>query len=74
MFGYTAANDVSARDLQQKTKNGGQILLAKSLDNFCPLSSHLVTKVGNKQRALSYVDSFTILGTPQSVVRYIYAM
>jgi len=44
VFGYTAANDVSARDLVSETKNGGQFLLAKSLDNFCPLSDYIVTK------------------------------
>ena len=45
VFGYTAANDVSARDLVSDTKNGGQFLLAKSLDNFCPLADQIVTKV-----------------------------
>lgn len=47
VFGYTAANDVSARDMVSDTKNGGQFLLAKSLDNFCPLADDIVTKVSN---------------------------
>ncbi|KAF6031562.1 FAHD2A [Bugula neritina] len=44
VFGYTAANDVSARDLMGRTKNAARFLLSKSLDNFCPLSSDIVTK------------------------------
>jgi 2-keto-4-pentenoate hydratase/2-oxohepta-3-ene-1,7-dioic acid hydratase in catechol pathway len=40
VFGYTAANDVSARDLQF---SDGQWVRAKSLDTFCPLGPVLVT-------------------------------
>ncbi len=40
VFGYTAANDVSARDLQF---GDGQWVRAKSLDTFCPLGPALVT-------------------------------
>lgn len=40
VFGYTCANDVTARDLQ---KGDGQWVRAKSLDTFCPLGPHLVT-------------------------------
>jgi 5-carboxymethyl-2-hydroxymuconate isomerase len=40
VFGYTAANDVSARDLQF---SDGQWVRAKSLDSFCPLGPVLVT-------------------------------
>lgn len=46
-FGYVAANDVSARDMVSfgpSARNGGQFLTAKALDQFCPLSSDLVTK------------------------------
>jgi 2-keto-4-pentenoate hydratase/2-oxohepta-3-ene-1,7-dioic acid hydratase in catechol pathway len=39
--GYTAANDVSARDLQF---GDGQWVRAKSLDTFCPLGPWLVTR------------------------------
>lgn len=41
VFGYTIANDVSARDLQE-TYN--QFFLAKSLDGACPMGPYLVTK------------------------------
>lgn len=40
VFGYTAANDVSARDLQF---GDGQWVRGKSLDTFCPLGPSLVT-------------------------------
>jgi 5-carboxymethyl-2-hydroxymuconate isomerase len=40
VYGYTVANDVSARDLQQAD---GQWVRAKSLDTFCPLGPVLVT-------------------------------
>jgi len=40
--GYTVAHDVSARDWQLK-KNGGQWLLGKTFDNFCPLGPAIVT-------------------------------
>ena len=41
--GFTVAHDVSARDWQLK-KNGGQWLLGKTFDTFCPLGPALVTK------------------------------
>jgi 2-keto-4-pentenoate hydratase/2-oxohepta-3-ene-1,7-dioic acid hydratase in catechol pathway len=40
VYGYTVANDVSARDLQLAD---GQWVRAKSLDTFCPLGPVLVT-------------------------------
>jgi 5-carboxymethyl-2-hydroxymuconate isomerase len=40
VFGYTAANDVSARDLQVAD---GQFVRAKSLDSFLPLGPTVVT-------------------------------
>ncbi|XP_029016735.1 fumarylacetoacetate hydrolase domain-containing protein 2A [Betta splendens] len=39
--GFTVANDVSARDWQMR--NGGQWLLGKTFDSFCPLGPALVT-------------------------------
>lgn len=42
VFGYTAANDVSARDWQ-KEWGGSQWSRAKSFDTFCPLGPALVT-------------------------------
>src|SRR4051794_30428478 len=40
VYGYTVANDVSARDLQF---SDGQWVRAKSLDTFCPLGPVIVT-------------------------------
>jgi len=42
IFGYTVAHDVSARDWQFG-KNGGQWLLGKAMDGFCPLGPCIVT-------------------------------
>ena len=43
VFGYTCANDVSARDWQKKW-GGGQWCRAKSFDTFAPLGPCLVTR------------------------------
>ncbi|MDM8529397.1 fumarylacetoacetate hydrolase family protein [Anaerolineales bacterium HSG24] len=40
LFGYSCANDVSARDLQYRDK---QWVRAKSLDTFCPLGPYIIT-------------------------------
>ncbi|MGN6725832.1 MAG: fumarylacetoacetate hydrolase family protein [Tepidisphaeraceae bacterium] len=45
VFGYTCANDVSARDWQRdKALGGGQFARGKSFDGFCPLGPWIVTK------------------------------
>ncbi|MHA6258435.1 fumarylacetoacetate hydrolase family protein [Sporosarcina sp. CAU 1771] len=41
VFGYTIANDVTARDIQIEH---GQFFLGKSLDDSCPLGPYIVTK------------------------------
>ena len=41
--GYTVVHDVSARDWQLK-KNGGQWLIGKTFDSFCPIGPAIVTK------------------------------
>ncbi|XP_049289921.1 fumarylacetoacetate hydrolase domain-containing protein 2 [Anopheles funestus] len=43
VFGYTVAQDISARDWQ-KLRNGGQFLIGKSMDTFCPLGPAAVHK------------------------------
>ncbi len=40
--GFTVAHDVSARDWQLK-KNGGQWLIGKTFDTYCPFGPVLVT-------------------------------
>jgi len=49
LFGYTCANDVTARDLQQKD---GQWTRAKSFDTFCPVGPWIETQVTD-ERGLS---------------------
>lgn len=44
IFGYTVAQDVTARDWQKSKRNGGQFLLGKAMDTFCPLGPAVVTK------------------------------
>ena len=41
MFGYTIANDLTARDLQKKHQ---QYFLGKSLEGSCPMGPYIVTK------------------------------
>jgi 2-keto-4-pentenoate hydratase/2-oxohepta-3-ene-1,7-dioic acid hydratase in catechol pathway len=41
IFGYTCANDISARDLQF---GDGQWVRGKSLDTFCPMGPYIVTR------------------------------
>lgn len=41
IFGYTLANDISARTLQKR--HGGQWLKGKSLDGTCPLGPAIIT-------------------------------
>ena len=53
VFGYTVANDVSARDWQKdRNLGGGQFARGKSFDGFCPLGPAIVTadEVGDPQR------------------------
>jgi 2-keto-4-pentenoate hydratase/2-oxohepta-3-ene-1,7-dioic acid hydratase in catechol pathway len=44
IFGYTVANDVTARDLQKKDV---QFTRAKSFDSFCPLGPWIETELAN---------------------------
>ena len=41
IFGYTVANDITALDWHRK--NGGQWLLGKTMDGFCPLGPSILT-------------------------------
>ena len=43
VFGYTLANDLSARDLQLEHGMFGQWFKGKSLDGFCPMGPAVVT-------------------------------
>ncbi|HEX6285849.1 MAG TPA: fumarylacetoacetate hydrolase family protein, partial [Acidimicrobiia bacterium] len=47
IFGYTAANDVTARDLQRRD---GQWTRAKGFDTFCPLGPAIETELDPLER------------------------
>jgi 2-keto-4-pentenoate hydratase/2-oxohepta-3-ene-1,7-dioic acid hydratase in catechol pathway len=47
IFGYTAANDVTARDLQMRD---GQWTRAKGFDTFCPLGPAIETELDPLER------------------------
>ena len=51
IFGYTCANDVTARDLQKKDRQWAR---AKGFDTFCPVGPQIVTDI--------YVDDILIEG------------
>lgn len=50
VLGYTCANDVTARDLQQKD---GQWTRSKSFDTFCPLGPWIVTDLNPSKLAIT---------------------
>ncbi|AVX20452.1 2-keto-4-pentenoate hydratase/2-oxohepta-3-ene-1,7-dioic acid hydratase (catechol pathway) [Carboxydocella sporoproducens DSM 16521] len=49
IFGYTCANDVTARDLQQKD---GQWTRAKSFDTFLPLGPYIIKDIDWRDRTI----------------------
>ncbi|XP_076301051.1 oxaloacetate tautomerase Fahd2a, mitochondrial-like isoform X2 [Lasioglossum baleicum] len=53
IFGYTVAQDITARDWQKR--NGGQYLLGKAMDTFCPLGPAVVTK-----ESIGDIDNLTV--------------
>jgi 2-keto-4-pentenoate hydratase/2-oxohepta-3-ene-1,7-dioic acid hydratase in catechol pathway len=53
IFGYTIANDVTARDLQ---KSDGQWARAKGFDSFCPLGPVIDTELDDDARVITRVN------------------
>jgi 2-keto-4-pentenoate hydratase/2-oxohepta-3-ene-1,7-dioic acid hydratase in catechol pathway len=53
IWGYTIANDVTARDLQRKD---GQWTRAKGFDTFCPLGPWIVRDVSPGARLQTFVN------------------
>jgi 2-keto-4-pentenoate hydratase/2-oxohepta-3-ene-1,7-dioic acid hydratase in catechol pathway len=60
IFGYTVANDVTARDLQ---KSDGQWARAKGYDTFCPLGPWITTHQGLEEVAALAIRT-TLDGVP----------
>lgn len=52
IFGYTALNDVTTRDLQ---KNDGQWTRAKSFDTFCPIGPYIDTEYDPNNKSIRSV-------------------
>ena len=50
IYGYTVANDVTARDLQ---RSDGQFTRAKGFDSFCPLGPWIETDLDASRPARS---------------------
>jgi 2-keto-4-pentenoate hydratase/2-oxohepta-3-ene-1,7-dioic acid hydratase in catechol pathway len=53
IWGYTIANDVTARDLQQKD---GQWTRAKGFDTFCPLGPWIVKELSSGAKLQTYIN------------------
>ncbi len=53
IWGYTIANDVTARDLQQRD---GQWIRAKGFDTFCPLGPWIVREVSPGARLQTFLN------------------
>ena len=53
IWGYTIANDVTARDLQKKD---GQWIRAKGFDTFCPLGPWIVRELTSGARLQTYIN------------------
>jgi 2-keto-4-pentenoate hydratase/2-oxohepta-3-ene-1,7-dioic acid hydratase in catechol pathway len=53
IWGYTIANDVTARDLQKKD---GQWTRAKGFDTFCPLGPWIVRELSSGSRLQTFIN------------------
>ena len=73
VFGYTCANDVTARDLQ---RTDGQWWRAKGFDGFCPLGPYLVTELDAADlRVTTRLDGATVQdGRTSQMVRDVAAL
>lgn len=56
IWGYTIANDVTARDLQKKD---GQWTRAKGFDTFCPLGPWIVRELSTEARLQTFINDET---------------
>jgi 2-keto-4-pentenoate hydratase/2-oxohepta-3-ene-1,7-dioic acid hydratase in catechol pathway len=78
IWGYTIANDVTARDLQRKDE---QWTRAKGFDSFCPLGPWIVRELSAGARIQTFVNDdpeprqsaliHEMVFSPQAVVSYI---
>ncbi len=78
IWGYTIANDVTARDLQ---KRDGQWTRAKGFDTFCPLGPWIVRELGAETKLQTFVNDETeprqsaliedMVFSPEYIVAYV---
>ncbi|MBD0267517.1 MAG: fumarylacetoacetate hydrolase family protein, partial [Cyanobacteria bacterium Co-bin8] len=78
IWGYTIANDITARDLQRQD---GQWTRAKSFDSFCPLGPWIVRELSPGARIQTFLNNRTepvqsasldeMLFKPEFLVAYI---
>jgi len=57
IWGYTIANDVTARDLQKKD---GQWTRAKGFDTFCPLGPWIVREISPDARLQTFLNDISV--------------
>jgi 2-keto-4-pentenoate hydratase/2-oxohepta-3-ene-1,7-dioic acid hydratase in catechol pathway len=78
IWGYTIANDVTARDLQRKD---GQWSRAKGFDSFCPLGPWIVREISPSAQLQTFLNDQvepvqsaaidTMIFSPEQIVSYI---
>ena len=78
IWGYTIANDITARDLQ---KQDSQWVRAKGFDSFCPLGPWIVQEISTNARLQTFVNDHPqprqsatldqMVFSPEALVSYI---
>jgi 2-keto-4-pentenoate hydratase/2-oxohepta-3-ene-1,7-dioic acid hydratase in catechol pathway len=70
IWGYTIANDVTARDLQRKD---GQWTRAKSFDTFCPLGPWIVREISAGARLQTFLNDNILPVQSASIEEMVFA-
>ncbi len=70
IWGYTIANDVTARDLQKKD---GQWTRAKGFDTFCPLGPWVVREISSGARLQTFVNDSVQPAQSASISEMVFA-
>jgi 2-keto-4-pentenoate hydratase/2-oxohepta-3-ene-1,7-dioic acid hydratase in catechol pathway len=70
IWGYTIANDVTARDLQSKD---GQWTRAKGFDTFCPLGPWIVRELSIEARIQTFINQETAPRQSASIAEMVFA-
>lgn len=70
IWGYTIANDVTARDLQRRDS---QWTRAKGFDTFCPLGPWIVRELSTEARLQTYVNDGVEVRQSASVIEMVFS-